>query len=413
MLGIFFAGILAGLLQIWFIESPAEHIYSDILGYVSKAEKLAMGQTLSPLDTFFPLGTSYFFTPFYYCFGDAAPQIIGSVHVALIAASHVLLGLTCFELFRSGMVARLSSLLSLLYWPITAQSSFLMSEPAFLFCVIAGQYCFVRFMARPQSLLLVAAAGLLFGAATIMKSQGFVFVITAVLISIVWQQHRSRRLLWIPLFLACSLLPVFAQSLHFAQILGKDDLLILPSNGSYNMYNGQSARRGVGAYQNGVFHIFFNSNWYFNQKLSPPIVFNTTLSDKQFFNHELLKLWQEDPLRQVSRLGVSASELFVLSPQWPLRNVKTFAELEVLYKYLSLVFIYLPAMLAMWMVARYRADWAQVLFLVLPVAGVVAAAALTSGQPRYLIPFIPNIIAISALGWACLSKENWRGADHE
>ena len=404
---IFAVAVMAGLCQVWLVEAPWHHIYSDIDGYMNRAFKLAFGEPLQPLDTFIPMGLPAFYAIFFWMFDDTGFQVIAVLQIMMMAAVHVLVGLTSYRLFGDRRMALVAAILSLAYWPLTGQLSFYMAEPVCTFLVVAGQYCFVRFVDE-RGLLWVAGAGLLFGLAATMKTQGWVFAIATLLTLVFWPAARSRLVMWLPVFLLAAMLPLSVQSGQIRSATGADAWFVLPGNGSYNMYNGQSARRGVGTWDNGNFHIYFTSNAYFDDGLLPPIVFNASILDNTFFEEQLGALWRQDPVRQVLRMGVSASELFALQPQWPLRNVEVYSRLEVFFKYLALPVVYLPCFLLLWLSLKSRQLPPQLAYIALPVLGIMAVAALTSGQPRYLNPFLPNLMILAAAGWATLLRSQQR-----
>ncbi len=65
LLLIFAVAVMAGLCQVWLVEAPWHHIYSDIDGYMNRAFKLAFGEPLQPLDAFIPMGLPAFYAIFF------------------------------------------------------------------------------------------------------------------------------------------------------------------------------------------------------------------------------------------------------------------------------------------------------------------------------------------------------------
>jgi len=402
-LAIFVLGTTVGVLQVWFVEAPWHHIYSDIDGYMSRAFKLAFDEPLTALDTFIPLGLPAFYAVFLALFDGFGFEAIALAQILLMASVHVLVGMTAYLLVKDRTTALIAATLSVAYWPLTGQLSFYMAEPVCTFLVVAGQYCFVRFVCQ-RGFIWIVLAGLLFGLAATMKSQGWVFAIAVLMTLVFWPAARSKLAIWLPVFILATSMPLIIQSEKIKSVTGSTALLVVPGNGSYNMYNGQSARRGVGAWNNGMFHIFFTSNAYFDDGLLPPIAFEASIVNNTVFEEELAALWREDPVRQVLRMGVSASELFVLQPQWPLRNVEVYARLEVFFKYLALPLVYLPCFMLLWIKLKSRRLQPEFVYVALPIIGIMAVAALASGQPRYLNPFLPNLMILAAMGWGALLK---------
>jgi 4-amino-4-deoxy-L-arabinose transferase-like glycosyltransferase len=315
--------------------------------------------------------------------------------------------LISFELFSNRKIAIFTAVASLAYWPITAQASFFMSESVFIFLCLLAQLCALKALRRDFSWTMTIVAGLCFGAATIVKTQALAFIITAILVSVL-SSSRVRRAKALAVMLIFAALPILLHSAHLGKLLDKDGLYF-SANGPFNMYLGQSGREAVGAYNTdkNIYFVFFNNNSYLDERLLLPEVVLTSILNQNFFNQKLKSLWRKNPRRQFLRLGVSALELFTLEPHWPLRNIDAFAEAERIFKKLAVLLIFFPALLALVVALRQRKYREEMLLLMLPVLGMTAAAALTSGQPRYLIPFIPNLIAMATFGWATLlSKQN-------
>ena len=203
--------------------------------------------------------------------------------------------------------------------------------------------------------------------------------------------------------MAIFLVIISLHSWHISKVLDRDGFF-RSANGAFNLYLGQSGREATGGYDvtNHVFFVFFNNNAYIDRNLAPIKMHLASVLDQAFFSDQLALLWQQDPARQSLRLVVSAFELFSTEPHWPLRNIREFADAERVFKVISLLVIYIPLLIAISVAFGQRRFRWEITALLLPVLGVICASALTFGQPRYLLPFMPNIIAVAAFGWAAL-----------
>jgi hypothetical protein len=399
---VFIAGLLSGLIHIFLIESPWDHIYSDIGGYVGKAQKMAAGEALQPFDTFFPLGASYLYWPFFAAFPKPFDgYVLGMVQVLCVAASHVLIGATLHTLFGNRRLTIAAAVGSLAYWPLTGQLSFFMAEPIFMALCLGAQYCSVQIAFKSGGLASGVVGGLAIGMAVITKTQGLVFLIAAMIVLLA-RVHRCRPLPVI-LFLGGAALVFGLHSTHIARVLDRDGIY-MSANGTFNMYLGQSAREGSGTYdpEMNLFFFFYNNNSYIDRNLHPAKLHLGSILDEAYFARQLGTLWSDNPPRQLLRLAVSAFELFTFEPHWPLRNVPGFAAAERLFKGLAVPLIYLPMLVALAVVVNRRMFMLEFAVLLLPVLGMMCAAALTFGQPRYLVPFMPNLIGMAAIGWVSL-----------
>ena len=114
---------------------------------------------------------------------DLGLYSIGVFQVLCVALSHVMIGLTTYELFKSEKVALFTAAACLFYWPLTAQSSFYMSEPSFLLLCLSAQYCYLRMLLRGGTMMCVVVGALCIGMACISKTQGLVFVVTLMMLA--------------------------------------------------------------------------------------------------------------------------------------------------------------------------------------------------------------------------------------
>ena len=399
MIVVFVAGVFLGLVQIFLVSSPWDHIYSDMNGYIDKARRL-FEEGMVPFDTFFPLGTAYLYSVFFFFLDDPVNlYVLAIFQVVCVAASHVVIGLTAQELFKNERVSIFTAVASLCYWPLTGQTTFFMSEPIFMLLCLSAQYCFIKMCARGPTMVLVLLCAVCVGIASITKTQGLVFLISMLVLGVI----GLGNLKWLSAVTAITLVVISLHSWHISELLDRRGFFF-SANGAFNLYLGQSGLEATGGYdlENNMFFLFYNNNSFIDKNLSPTEVHLASVLDQEYFMDRVVDRWQDDPGRQVLRMFVSAFELFSTEPHWPLRNVDTLGNVERVFKMASLLVIYLPLLIAISVAINQRCYRWELAVLLLPVLGIVCASALTFGQPRYLVPFMPNIIAVAAFAWVTL-----------
>mgnify|MGYP003974916727 CR=1 FL=1 len=397
---IFVIGVIAGLVQVDLGGAPWNHITSDSKGYIERASQIASGKGLEPFQTFFPLGISYCYALFFLLLDDSvALKAISFLQVVAVGLSHVLAYLTARDLFGTERVARLASSLSVAYWPLTAQVSFYMAEPIFMLMLLGGQYLVVR-SAQADSPKIALLAGIAVGIAVSIKTQGLIVLIGLLIVSII---YVSLRKVVVVTAMGVGLV-MLAHTAHIGEIRDGAGLR-MPANGAFNLYLGQSAVHGLGAsnIDEGRYLFFYNNNGYMEKGLLPPRSARASSLDQSFFIEATLELWLASPWRQMVRTMQSGFELHAITPHWPLRAMKSMSAPELVFKYLAIPLVYFPAILALVLCLRIRAWRYPVLILILPILGITAAAGLSMGQPRYLLPFLPNLFMLAAVGWSAFA----------
>lgn len=393
---IFFASLTLNLIQSFFLVSPWNHIYSDMHGYIERGWRISVGDNIYPFDSFYPPGTAFLYGAVFAVFGFVkGVKVLAIVQSVFLASANVLTALTAKELFSSRFALIIAGALTMLYWPLAAQSSFFMAEPLFVFLAMLGQYLLVRGVRSklPQRLYL---SGFVFGLATITKTQGLCFLIPAVVI-LFRAGNRTKEL---PFLLAGFCLPIICQVALISAIMGGPQFT-LAANGAFNAYLGQSRRVAVGCLDLKAeqFFIFSNNNAHFDSHLLPTQVVDRSILDRDFFSSEVRKLWAADPKLQLIRSLQSVNELFSFQPDWPYRNILSFRKPYRWFLIMGGLIIIVPAIYSLVLLYLQGGHGKKLVLLALPILGIALTAALGSGQPRYLLPFQYNLIILATPAW--------------
>jgi 4-amino-4-deoxy-L-arabinose transferase-like glycosyltransferase len=374
--------------QAFLVVSPLDHDYSDMHGYIERAQRLAAGGPFFPFDSFYPPGTHYLNAVFFYFFGSLlAPKLIIAAQVLMLSLANVLAGYAAIELFGRRSWGCAVMLACALYWPFSAQGSFFMAEPALMFLLMLGLFLFARATKEVLNTRLLFFSGLTFGLGALVKSQA-VLAFFAVLFALLLLR-RSRRTIRCVLFLCAAFsLPVAAQfwiNTHQSGTLS----FHISANDAFNTYLGQTRYEAVGCLdqRQNYFYIFHNNNAGLGYRFLPPRILPVSILDRAYFRKETLALWKNNPARQLTRSLENMFELFDINPRWPLRNVKLLGTADQVFQWLLLFFVTIPALSTVAASLSSRRLRFQSFVLIFPVCGMGLVAAVSTGQPRYLLPF--------------------------
>ena len=387
-------------LQIRFGGSPLDAISSDMRGYFERGWALALGREFFAYDTFYPPGTAFFYGILFYVFGFSLGSKVIIVAQALCVAGAAVLTALLVRQLRVGKAGALAiGVVVACYWPFILFVSYFLSEPLFFFLALLSQYLFIVAVRRRWEVFSFVGVGVIFALAALVKTQAVGIFVCACLVLCLSLRLQHLRLRVVPLVLGFGFVYLLQIGLN-SSILGRWSPFI-GANDAFNTYLGQSRREALACWDDhGYYYIFHNNNAFFDQALLPPQTLQVSITDRQFFVNETLKLWAEDPVRQFVRSVRSGFELFYSVTDWPLRLQERESRFDPLFYWGWIVLGVVPTLFGViYGLVRRLLTWEQVLFLG-PVVMMFLIACLSMGQPRYLIPFRYNffILAPSAVG---------------
>jgi hypothetical protein len=392
---LFFASLIINLIQIYYVASPLDSVYSDMRGYVERGYRIAVADNFVPFDSFYPPGTAYFFSIVFWAFGFAKGiHILTLIQALAISGAAMLVGLSGEALFRSKKISFFMAVLVAMYWPFIGQLSFFMAEPIFIFLLLFGQYLLIlsiRFGGAHSKFFLI---GLTYSLAMLIKGQCIGLILTALLVFILRQTAYLRP--FAAMFILGLVFPLSLQLVLNASITGKPGMHFA-SNDAYNTYLGQSRREAIGCLDKeaGYFYIFHNNNSFFDKRLLPATVLPVSIMNREYFKARTLELWMERPFLQTIRSLQSVSELFSLIPHWPLRNLEKYQKYDISFGWGTLFLITLPAIYTIVISLSRRRYLLECTLLFLPIIVLSGIIFLSMGQPRYLVPFKYNFFLLA------------------
>ncbi|MFN8389367.1 MAG: hypothetical protein U0136_03665 [Bdellovibrionota bacterium] len=392
-LGVLIVSFALNLIQNQLVVIPAHQLWADMGQYIAEAERIASGAPPATLDGFYPPGASVFYSLFFRILPRNLALQLASVVIALmLSLANVFLGLTTQLLTRSRVVGVGVALAASLYWPFSELGSYFLAEPLYIFLLLGAQLLFalgLQTTDRSVARVSMLAAGMSFAFAALVKSQALFTLASFLVLCFIFCKGYTRRLG--PLIIGCAavLLPYSFRHGSFEPKISNND--------AYVFYLGQSRREGVGGVQpNGVeYYYFANNNYFSGFPFLPPQMLEVSLHDRAYFFREAFRFWHESPSRQLLRSAENLVELFIIRPSWPILNMEHLISYDLTAQWLGFVFFVLPALCTVVTGVLRRRLRMFMLMCVLPIVGIAVVAFLGTGQPRYLLPYYYNFIALA------------------
>ena len=397
------------------VQSPLTAVYSDMGGYVSRAEALLAGTTPTEprILLMWPWGTHFLVAGELSLFGRRDPLSIGLVHAlvgALVAPSAVLLTAR----FVRSRVALLGAGLAVALWhPHVVYAGFFSSEIWFssalmlltLFLVrrfegrsgglAAGVCLAVAFAVRPQILMTLGMVGLVLG--------------------VVWLRHRTARprggILRFALPIVLPLLfTMGASSYRFHRLDGHWGLIA--SNEAAQRLFGETSVGKIDA--EWVAPDGSPWTWWVSPSTKQPVKPEDRVFIHGFvYDTKLLGAIRKERLRGVStgarllRMLDNVELLAVRSLPWPEDDFRRFRFRFQLQKGFAIAL--LPVLVCcaagLFFLGRHRFAG---LLIGAHLLTIVVVAAIYLGEARYRVPYDPLIIVVATLGLHGVLRAGWQ-----
>lgn len=234
----------AGLRILWVlvVHSPVDHVYSDMLGYVRRAQRFASGAPLTPDDAFFPPGTHVLLSIPLRLFGLDAGLWVAAVAWCSLSIATVYMS---WRLARELLTPAAAALTAVLCagWPLfITYGGYFTSETPALALLVAALWAGVAATRREggSATSLALLSGLLGGTASAFRPQ---LLLNVVIMMVIVLLALRRRLAPIACF-AAGLVAVLAlvvvhNSVASNQVTG------LATNGGINFWFGHCDARQV------------------------------------------------------------------------------------------------------------------------------------------------------------------------
>lgn len=368
---------------------------SDAEWYFKRALVMAAGQGYSENGVptaFWPVGYPAFLAGLFSVFGGSV--LVGQIaNVLLAAATFPLVYLTARQIFRDEAAARLALLLLAIYPNNIAYAALMATETLFTFLLLLATWLLLRSRSLPSLL----AAGLVFGLATLVKSQTILLIPPLVLLA-GWQRWAWRPI-WLGiarsvLVLAVAIAAVSPWSWRNQQVLGQ--WIMVSTNGGISLLCGNNPSV-VGDYRRDfscddpIFEgvRFSVADQVAADKRARDIAFQWIRDNPGdfvgMFPKKIFRLWAPD--------GEAEWAYQAGSPVYD-ANATVFRAVRVINQGIYTLML-AAALAAIAVLALRRAP--PVVFLGLAVAAVHTVVSMVfSGQSRYHFPAMPYLIAYAA-----------------
>ena len=407
---LFVLTLVAGTAQrAWFIFSanpPKNFVWSDMLGYVERANRLADPKIkLNPFDAFYPPGTHVLMAPIFRFTKDRASALdaLQWLWFFLSVATILFCGMIAKRLFKHPLAPFIAATFVWTHWALTALMGFFSSENPFTFfmCLALLVGLWGRDMAPERKWARTGAyafAGLLAGMTASIRPQ---FVIQAAFIGLplidfgsLWGRLRAlvRKGLerpktpwfyWreaIALFVMF-LLPCVATMRLNSAAMGKPSGL--SNNGGLVFYQGHCD----------VVHVHMDGMGFAapvriqrvlleGGNAEKKVVHKKRGWDNEYFINQGMKCIRHDGWKHLRRIYTNVADLFAPTEPWPPNQTKfrrPSSLSNVIFSWALLGII--PA--ACWL-ARRR--WAE-RWLLLQASCILPVGIFFVGDPRYRIPY--------------------------
>jgi hypothetical protein len=383
------------------VQSPLGAIYSDMGGYVSRAEMLLAGFTPSEprILALWPWGTHAVVALEFAVFGRRGATGIGLTHAfvgALVAPGAVLL---TARFVRSQVAIAIAGLVVALWHPHIVYSGFFSSELWFTTAITLGSLLFVRHCEGRRGAL---GAGLLFAFAFVNRPQALLSALIIGGVLVLGSRNRAR---WCPrggivvLVLPFVLIAAFS-SVRLHRLTGRVGLINLYEQ-AQRLFGETNVEKLEAAWKapNGEAW-----TWWASPHTKQPVHPENTVHIQGFIaDPDKLSAIREERLRGVSwtarvaRTLDNVALLVVRNSTWPendFRRIVFRARLQYVYRQFLTPLIAL-CVIGLFCLRRHRAA-ALVLFANL--ATIIFVAAVYLGEARYRVPYDPIAIVVATVG---------------
>ncbi len=413
-----FAFVAAFLVRLYWtlrVQSPLTAVYSDMGGYVSRAEALLAGTTPTEprILLMWPWGTHFIVAGELRAFGRADPTSIGIVHAlvgAIVAPCAVLLAA---RFVNSRLAIFVAGLAVALWHPHVVFSGFFSSEIWFSSALMLVTLFLVRrFEGRSGSL----AAGLALAVAFAVRPQILMTLgMVGLVLVVVWLRHpRARPPGGIMRFALPILVPLVItmglSARRFHRLDGHWGLIA----------SNEAAQRLFGETSVGKIEASWIApdgspwSWWVAPSTKQPV----KPEDRVFINGfvydpKLLAQVRKDRLRGVSararllRMVDNVELLAVRSLPWPEDDFRRFRFRHQLQKGFAIAVlpVLVLAVAGLFFMQRHRFG---ALLIGAHLLTIVIVAAIYLGEARYRVPYDPLIIVVATIGLHGLVRGAWR-----
>jgi len=410
------AGGLVRLAYTWVLHPLTQHVYSDMQGYVERAQRWAAGAPETIADTLYPPGASWWFGLLYRL--DPSWALAGLAQWLVSLGVLGIAALIARRLYGNGAML-VTLFIAAFYPPLIHYPALFLAENPFCLVVLLAVYCTLRALAAAGSSGLVAwavGAGLSVGVGMALKNTMVLPALFVLLGLAARTPFRRWRLLPLSAAALASLLVLTPLAVRCTALSGHACLVannlgmnvLMGHNGAIGEYRWRDSARGVvmsftavennvrgytasmdlpfGAYDNGA-NLELARRWV---SAHPQSAVSAGLGhmDTTFFS---AVLWPAATLAGID-WGAMTRVWFV---GWML--------LPSLFRFGRVLVQYAPRS------GASATSAASEVLLLMPAVGLAAAAFISIGEVRFRVPFDLLILIYAAPSLAALARV---GAHH-
>ena len=405
--GALIAGAILRFYMTYVVFRPTEHIFSDMQGYVTLAQRLLNSNyTLNSFDLIQPLGTSLLLA--------GSLRLTGGLHAVealwlfLSIAAPVLWFIAARKMVGPVLAAAVAVWASLDFSMISFGSLF-MSETPFTFFIAAGTACLAMAMtsqgrfSQPWS----SAAGILWGISLLFRPHGICMLLMTVTITVtgIWTRRREKNAVkgQAETAVAQTLLPfLFIAAIFAGYFSFKSGRPMLTSLGAgCQMVMGRLPDAAEARFEEpgtGIFH-FYGSPVAHQRNPTGKFKFDFSVVDNAAAMKEAMKMFGRDPVQYLTLSFKNANDSIFGNDPWPANQMPT-ASLLKFYEVLFLLLGIIPAFALVFPPFKIpRGSEVLTASLALPLLGLWLLGFVAIGESRYRIPFDGLIIIMACMKW--------------
>jgi|GEM_PF-2465556 len=405
--GALIAGAILRFYMTYVVFRPSEHIFSDMQGYVTLAQRLlSPNHILNSFDLIQPLGTGLLLAGSF--------RLTGGLHAAdalwlfMSIAAPVFWFIAARKMAGPVLAAAVAVWASLDFSMISFGSLF-MSETPFAFFIAAGTACLAMAMtsqgrfSKPWSF----AAGILWGISLLFRPHGIcmLFMVVAITGIGIWNRRRDKNAVrhQAETAVAQTLLPfLFIAAIFAGYFSFKSGRPMLTSLGAgCQMVMGRLPDAAESRFEEpgtGIFH-FYGSPVAHQRNPKGKFKFDFSIVDNAAAMKEAMRMFGRDPVQYLTLSFKNANDSIFGNDPWPANQMPT-ATLLKFYEVLFLLFGIIPALALVFPPFRIvRGSEVLTASLALPLLGLWLLGFVAIGETRYRIPFDGLIIIMACMKW--------------
>jgi 4-amino-4-deoxy-L-arabinose transferase-like glycosyltransferase len=395
--------LLGTAVRVWWTlieHPPLDHVYSDMQGYVERAERVASRTDLNRGDAYNPPGTHLLLSLPMRLFGVDRPGLW--VAAVLWATLSIAIPWLSWRLIRHWLGLKIAAIAAVLTaaWPLfISYGAFFLSETPSIAFLLAVLLVLDRARRGTATTMDLVVGGLLAGWTLVIRPHLALNVAVA-LVPLVLLWHTSRR--QVLLVIAAVSIPVAGVVVLNSRL--SDRLTLVSENAGLNFFIAHCRVRVVNASGDGYFSTFLSPvaaqlgrgrDYTFTDH--PPF-------DQGFFLREGFRCVRRDGLAHLRLIAGSINDMGATTVPWPASNEPRQRRFVVPANFAYSILIVPTAIWAIIYVRRRWTDWQGVRRCLIHLACALPTPLLFAGEPRFRVPYDVFGLALLAAALVFLGR---------